>query len=450
MPGAAYLYKFLRIVKHQGLKTAFQKVRQRMDPQPIPCETTAPLSLSASKPDSIDAKVSVIIPAYNGGGELPPLLEALKSQKKIGGIEIIVVDSGSRDDTVQCAQDAGAEVICIAQEEFSHSYSRNLGAASATGEYFLFMTQDAMPTGEEWLYHLLCPIVSGDAVAVSCAEQVRDDCELSYRIDSDYFIRYLGVSDGDRLCGKPQKENYESLRKNGQLNDVACVIRRDVFEQYRYRGDYAEDLDLGVRLIRDGYRIALLSSERVIHSHNRPCGYSLKRAFVDGINLRKILPDFPLPEHKPEQIASGIMTAFQRLGGMAEGFADLPENTDPWTFFSALNRLMDRNAEGKLRYGMPWSDDTLDGFIEEIYRLCPVVSKEEFVYFDLRYYERNYIRPYVEQHYPIIDAKLKQEIISTLFKRFAVVSGNEVCSYCACHPEDNLCSGLAKKLQSGV
>jgi hypothetical protein len=157
-----------------------------------------------------------------------------------------------------------------------------------------------------------------------------------------------------------------------------------------------------------------------------------------------------LPEHKPEQIASGIMTAFQRLGGMAEGFADLPENTDPWTFFSALNRLMDRNAEGKLRYGMPWSDDTLDGFIEEIYRLCPVVSKEEFVYFDLRYYERNYIRPYVEQHYPIIDAKLKQEIISTLFKRFAVVSGNEVCSYCACHPEDNLCSGLAKKLQSGV
>lgn len=65
--------------------------------------------------------------------------------------------------------------------------------------------------------------------------------------------------------------------------------------RYRYRGDYAEDLDLGIRLIQDGYRVAMLASVKVIHSHNRPAYYFLKRSFVDVIFLVGLFKDFTYP-----------------------------------------------------------------------------------------------------------------------------------------------------------
>jgi hypothetical protein len=88
-----------------------------------------------------------------------------------------------------------------------------------------------------------------------------------------------------------------SLRSMGQLSDVACLIPRDLFmRQGGYRGDYAEDLDLGMRLIRAGHRIAMLASVKVVHSHNRPAWYYLKRSFVDVIFLVALFDDFHWPE----------------------------------------------------------------------------------------------------------------------------------------------------------
>lgn len=54
------------------------------------------------------------------------------------------------------------------------------------------------------------------------------------------------------------------------------MIGRDVFQQYRYRGDYAEDLDLGIRLIPGRLPRGNARLRQVIHSHNRPAYYYLK------------------------------------------------------------------------------------------------------------------------------------------------------------------------------
>ncbi|HAG09565.1 MAG TPA: hypothetical protein DCK87_08420, partial [Desulfotomaculum sp.] len=244
---------------------------------------------------SDDAIISVIIPTKNAGSNFANLITVLKNQEGIKEIEIVIVDSGSTDETLDIAREYGIRIIEIQPESFTHSYSRNLGASEATGNYLLFTVQDALPPSKTWLYELLKVIKDNDVVAVSCAEIPREDADLFYKVICWNHYKYLEVDKGDRIFFKPQPENYQTLRKNGQLSDIACLIPKNVFEKYQYRLDYAEDLDLGIRLIKDGYKLAFLSSVRIVHSHNRPAYYFLKRGYIDQLFLSNNFSDYPKP-----------------------------------------------------------------------------------------------------------------------------------------------------------
>ncbi|MDG2071444.1 MAG: glycosyltransferase, partial [Pseudomonadales bacterium] len=249
--------------------------------------------------ETIDSDVSIVIPTFNAGDEFYWLLRKLRQQEGFGDLQIIVVDSGSTDDTVDLARDAGCVVIEIPQEDFSHSYSRNLGADSAKSEYLLFIVQDAYPIGDRWLYGMLSYVrdhADERVMAVSCAEFCRGDSDVMYDCNVDTHYRFLGCLEYDSI-GEYRADDHVSLRSEGQLSDISCLIPRNVFEKYRYLGDYAEDLDLGIRLIRNNNKIAMLASVKTIHSHNRPSYYYLKRSFVDVIFLVRQFEDFEIPRN---------------------------------------------------------------------------------------------------------------------------------------------------------
>jgi glycosyltransferase involved in cell wall biosynthesis len=234
--------------------------------------------------------VSVIIPAYNASDIFDKTLTSLLSQKNSGKIEIVIVDSGSTDNTVNICKNHGVNLIQIPNEDFTHSYARNLGAEKSNGKVLLFMTQDAMPSSSEWINKLISPVISGEYAAVSSGEICPENTDLYYRIISFYhFCIYLNLIKGDLTgCIENCKSNND-LRINASLNDVACAIRADVFNKFQYRFNYAEDLDLGLRLIKSGHKIKMLSNNKVIHGHNRTAGYYLRRAIVETIALEKIL-----------------------------------------------------------------------------------------------------------------------------------------------------------------
>ncbi len=260
--------------------------------------------------DTLAAKVSVVIPTLNAGPEFSWLLRKLRSQRAVREMEIVIVDSGSTDSTVETARAAGARVIEILPSEFSHSHARNLGAAAAAGEYLLFMVQDAYPIGDFWLYGMLRYLLDhGDdkLAAVSCAEYSRGDSDMMYDSMIDTHYRFLGCLEHDRLAAFAGNDQL-SLRTRGQLSDVACLIPTDLFSRYRYRGNYAEDLDLGIRLIKDGWRVAMLASIKVVHSHNRPSHYYLKRTFVDVVFLAALFEDFTYPQCRSlPGLAAGLL-----------------------------------------------------------------------------------------------------------------------------------------------
>ncbi len=229
-----------------------------------------------------DSLVSIIVPTFNPGEDIKVLIKKVKEQQNVK-TEIIIVDSGSEDGTIQYLKEEKVKLIQISQEEFSHSYARNLGAEKSNGDYLLFMTQDACPSSNHFIYDLLQPLLKNEAVATMNRQIPRDDCDLYGALNIYFYNEYLGMNKQDSITSLPNDvSNEELMRKNAQLDDVCCLIKKNVFDQYKYRGVYAEDLDLGTRLIQDGYSLARLSSVPVIHSHNRKPFYFLKRAIVDS------------------------------------------------------------------------------------------------------------------------------------------------------------------------
>ena len=322
---------FRRGLKHAktfGFVETYQTVREKLAhsgyaPQSTRSTTVGliPIVPTVFKGEDVakeEVTVSVVIPTKNGGEDFRRVLATIANQKGFRRVEIIVVDSGSTDKTVELAEQFGSKIIKILPEEFSHSYARNLGASYASGEYLLFTVQDALPPSDSWLYELFSVIKSNDVVAVSCAEFPWESADLFYRAISWNHYRFLEVDREDRIMRYAGSEDHLTLRKNGQLSDLACLISKDVFAKYKYKTDYGEDLDLGLRLIKDGYQIAFLGSTRIIHSHNRPAYYHLKRGYVENVFLPRIFSDYPTVGNSLERVIPDVLFTHQVIKSMVE------------------------------------------------------------------------------------------------------------------------------------
>ncbi len=100
-------------------------------------------------------RASVLIPVKNGGALLGEVLDAVLAQSTPWPFEVVVVDSGSRDGSVECARQRGVRVELIPAAEFGHGRTRNYLASLSRGDFLVFITQDARPADAHWLRHLV-------------------------------------------------------------------------------------------------------------------------------------------------------------------------------------------------------------------------------------------------------------------------------------------------------
>ncbi len=98
--------------------------------------------------------ISIIILTKNAGENFAPLLRRLFSQKFEGSHEVVVIDSGSTDGTIEVAQGYPVKITRIRPEEFHHGKTRNLGAELSRGKILVYITQDALPLHDSWLQKL--------------------------------------------------------------------------------------------------------------------------------------------------------------------------------------------------------------------------------------------------------------------------------------------------------
>jgi rhamnosyltransferase len=227
-------------------------------------------------------RVSVVIPTYNAGSDMPRLLAALRAQKPHPPDEIIAIDSGSKDQTCQHVRDAGGIVIEW-KEAFNHGLTRDAGVRSATGEIVCITVQDAVPAHEDWLAKIKAHFEDEDVAGVSTRQIPPPDgpLELQIKADLDANVGLQRVS----LKDHPDYAKYTPAQKIEMyhFDDVCAALRKSVWEKIPYGAcRYAEDYQWAKKALEAGHTIIRDPSAPVIHAHRRSFWYEFRRGILDA------------------------------------------------------------------------------------------------------------------------------------------------------------------------
>ena len=224
--------------------------------------------------------LSLIIPVKNGGGDLDRCLRAIAAQHVDEAVEVVVVDSGSRDDSVEIARSFGAAVYEIPPASFTHGGSRNLGASRSSGEVLVFISQDAVPSSDDWLATLVAPLRNDSTLAGVYGRQLPHE---GARPPEVYFLNFLYGPVGRRQ----EVKDLEQLSMDITLfSNVNSAVRRSVWEALPFAEDIvmSEDQEWSRRALAAGFALSYEPRAAVLHSHNYTLGAAFRRFFDSGVS----------------------------------------------------------------------------------------------------------------------------------------------------------------------
>ncbi len=223
--------------------------------------------------------VSIIIPTLNASGFLPHLLTKLEHQT-VKDKEIIVIDSSSKDNTVDIAKSFGAKTTIIPKEQFDHGGTRSIAAQKANGDNIVFLTQDAMPSDEYALENLIKPFHKDEKIAAVYGRQLphTDALPLSAHL---------------RLFNYPDT-SYTRYMEDRKIYGIKTIFISNSFSAYRrsalkeigwFKSNliFGEDTHAAAKLLFARYKIAYAADAIVYHSHNYTALQEFKRYFDIGI-----------------------------------------------------------------------------------------------------------------------------------------------------------------------
>ena len=218
--------------------------------------------------------VTVAIPVRDGGARLAEVLAAVRAQRTERAVELLVCDSGSTDGSVARAREAGAHVLQIAPERFSHGSTRNLLMEQALTEHVVFLTQDAVPATGTWLDTLLGGFAKAEDVGLVFGpyEPVAQASLMVRRELTAWFDSFADDERPrvDRLS--PDERELPALALLGRrafFTDANGAVSREHWRRVPFRDvPYAEDHQLALDMLRAGFAKVYVPGAGVLHSHD--------------------------------------------------------------------------------------------------------------------------------------------------------------------------------------
>jgi rhamnosyltransferase len=229
-------------------------------------------------------QTSIIILTKNAGREFEKTLKMVFNQKH-DDFEVLIIDSGSTDETLEIARRYPTKITNIKPEEFHHSGTRNFAASMAQGKYLVFITQDALPVDNNWVSSLLTPF-SDPGVAGVYGGQIAYN---SANVIEKFFYSYFYPD--ERISISLLPENLEDFYvDNVFLSDVNSVILKDVWEKHKFNEDIimAEDKDWAIQVLKAGHKLIYEPTAAVYHSHEYKLISAFKRRFDDAAAMSQI------------------------------------------------------------------------------------------------------------------------------------------------------------------
>lgn len=223
-------------------------------------------------------RASIVIRTYNEQRYLPRLLRAIHTQSTQGlDYEVIVVDSGSTDKTLELAKDYRCKIVHIAKSEFSFGRSLNLGCAAARGDCLVFISGHCVPVNDEWLVRLVAPLVEGQ-VAMTYGRQIGGE--------TTRFSEH-------QIFSKFYPKNSQTPQKGYFCNNANSALLQSVWSTYRFNESLTglEDMYLGKQLTEVGIKLGYVAEAMVYHYHHESWATVQRRYEREAIALQYIMPE---------------------------------------------------------------------------------------------------------------------------------------------------------------
>lgn len=226
-------------------------------------------------------QASIVIRTYNEARHLADLLKGIQSQIAPGvESEVILVDSGSTDATLDIAERFQCRIEHIHKEDFSFGRSLNLGCASASGDALVIVSGHCIPANDNWLARIVEPVIDG-RVALVYGRQIGNGSSRfsECRIFEKYFPSVSQIPQEGFFC-----------------NNANAAILRSVWQRYPYDESLSglEDMHLAKQLAGKGMAIGYVAEAVVYHLHEETWVRIKNRFEREAIALQHIMPEVHL------------------------------------------------------------------------------------------------------------------------------------------------------------
>jgi glycosyltransferase involved in cell wall biosynthesis len=260
--------------------------------------------------------ISVIVPVFNGGNKIERCINALKRQRTERAFEIIMVDDGSTDGSLQ--KITGNNIRVFKQANEGPAAARNLGVEKSRGQIVLFTDADCEPLGN-WIEEMAQPFLDSRVSGVKGCYLTRQKKIIPRFVQLEYEAK------------------YERMKKDRYIDFIdtysAGFFKKDLLSVGRFDSQFptasVEDQEFSFRMWERGYRMVFNPNAKVYHTHSQSLWKYMKKKFSIGywkaLVLRKhpekILRDSHTPQTlKFEMGFSMVLLISLLLSPFGEGF----------------------------------------------------------------------------------------------------------------------------------
>lgn len=261
-------------------------------------------------------RVDVIIPTYKPDKKFLELMEKLENQT-VPVQKIIIMNTEQKYfdrliyGTSFSKKYKNILVKHLSKREYDHGKTRNKGVRLSEAEFFVMMTQDAVPTDEYMLENLLEGLKQ-ENVAVSYGRQLAHGGSS----ETERFTRSFNYPEEKLIKTAADIERLGI--KTFFCSNVCAAYRRDVFDSlggFIKHTIFNEDMVYAAGAVRAGYGIAYCPEAKVYHSHDYSNSEQFSRNFDLGVSQADHPEVFAEVSSESEGIKAVKLTA-AHLSGM--------------------------------------------------------------------------------------------------------------------------------------
>jgi glycosyltransferase involved in cell wall biosynthesis len=199
--------------------------------------------------------IGVVIRTLNESELIGSCLETLQAQRGFFDLDVLVVDSGSTDTTVEIARAHGARIAELSPGDFDYSKALNVGIAEVRGELVISLSAHAIPVDDEWLRTITAPFDDPAVAGVSTRQ-------VPWPHAPWQEVKRLSQAFGETRRSYSRESSDEILFSN-----AASAIRRTVWRDHPFTLPAVEDLDWAQRVVTAGWEVVYEPGTAVYHSH---------------------------------------------------------------------------------------------------------------------------------------------------------------------------------------